>query len=246
MSNVKNANRTTSSIEIGQLMMSGLSYISFRNALLVFSLALFAHGLWTVLPKPYHPRVIQLPIDPQTAALARHDQDKARRAASLGVIRGDLWAESAFTYADLIWIDAAAAADENAELDKRAETSLERALKYSPHRGDAWLMLAALADRRHWPGYQPSSLLKMSYYTAPNELSLLPLRLTVALRSQSIEDPELQDMVRRDIRVILTRIPTLRSALVAAYKIASGPGKAFIESAVSEADPSFLQTIRAK
>jgi hypothetical protein len=46
----------------------------------------------------------------------------------------------------------------------------------------------------------------MSYYTAPNELALFPMRLNVSLYAKGvIDDAELQDMVRRDIGDILTR-----------------------------------------
>jgi hypothetical protein len=59
----------------------------------------------------------------------------------------------------------------------------------------------------------------MSYYTAPNELALFPLRLNVLLHAKEVmDDAELQDMVRRDISVILTRAPALKPALVAAYR----------------------------
>jgi hypothetical protein len=59
----------------------------------------------------------------------------------------------------------------------------------------------------------------MSYYTAPNELALFPLRLNVSLHAKEVmDDAELQDMVRRDISVILTRAPALKPALVAAYR----------------------------
>jgi hypothetical protein len=61
--------------------------------------------------------------------------------------------------------------------------------------------------------------------TVPNELGLFPLRLNVSLHAKGIiDDAELQDMVRRDISVILTCAPALKSALVAAYKSALPPG----------------------
>jgi hypothetical protein len=124
---------------------------------------------------------------------------------------------------------------------------LTRALRYSPHRGDVWLAFAALADRYKWSGYQPSLLLKMSYYTAPNELALFPLRLNVSLHANGvIDDAELQDMVRRDITVILTRAPALKPALVAAYGSALPQGKIFAERVISDIDPGYLGVVRAK
>ena len=46
------------------------------------------------------------------AAAAAEQRDAASWAAAIGAIRGDLWAESAFTYADLLWGDKEAFKDE--------------------------------------------------------------------------------------------------------------------------------------
>jgi hypothetical protein len=97
-----------------------------------------------------------------------------------------------------------------------------------------------LTEQTVWDAfpYQPSLLLKMSYYTAPNELALFPLRLNVSLYAKGvIDDAEFQHMVRRDIGDILTRAPALKPALVAAYRSALPEGKVFAER-VSEIDPS--------
>jgi hypothetical protein len=136
--------------------------------------------------------------------------------------------------------------DAGDQLNTEVLTTLTSALRYSPHRGDVWLVFAALADQYKWPGYQPSLLLKMSYYTAPNEVALFPLRLNVSLHAQGvIDDVELQDMVRRDISIILTQAPALKPALVAAYRSALPQGKVFAERAISEIDPSYLGVVRA-
>ena len=135
--------------------------------------------------------------------------------------------------------------DPDDRINGEALKSLTRALRYSPHRGDVWLMFAALADRYQWAKYQPGSLLKMSYYTAPNEFALFPLRLNVSLHAKGVVgDAELQDMVRRDISLILTRRPALKPALVAAYRSASPAGKAFAERVITEIDPSYLGILR--
>jgi hypothetical protein len=107
-------------------------------------------------------------------------------------------------------------------------------------------MFAALADKYKWSGYQPSPLLKMSHCTAPSELALLPLRLNVSLQAKGvIDDAELQDMVRRDISVILTRAPALQPALVTAYRSALPQGKIVAERVIFEIDPGYLGAVRA-
>jgi hypothetical protein len=130
-------------------------------------------------------------------------------------------------------------------LSKEALTSLENALRYSPHRGDVWLVFAAMADRYGWRRYQPGALLKMSYYTAPNELSLLPLRVKISLRPPMLQDAEIRDMLGRDIRTIMTRAPALKPALSTVYKAASAQGQAVVEQVVAETDTAYLATLRA-
>ena len=214
-----------------------------RGALALFGVILFAQAAWILLAEGYRLNHIRLPAD-KTATIARIEPDKITRAASLAVVRGDLWAESAFTYGGQRWIDQGM--DVGGQLNAEALRTLTQALRYSPHRGDVWLMFAALADQYKWSGYQPSLLLKMSYYTAPNELALVPLRLNVSLHVKgAIDDAELQDMVRREISVVLTRAPALRPALVAAYRSALPQGKVFAERVIAEIDPGYLVVVRA-
>jgi len=217
-----------------------------RVALALFGVALTTQAVWILLAERYPQNHIQLPVDQNAATIVRIERDKIKQAASVAVVRGDLWAESAFTYAGRLWSDPAIELDTDDRTNGEALKNLIRALRYSPHRGDVWLMFAALADRYQWTGYQPGSLLKMSYYTAPNEFALFPLRLNVSLHAKGvISDPELQDMVRRDISLILTRAPALKPTLVAAYRSASPAGKAFAERVITEIDPSYLGIIRA-
>ena len=217
-----------------------------RVALALFGAFLSAQAAWILLAERHRLNHIRLPVDGRTTTIAFAEQDKIKQAASLAVVRGDLWAESAFTYGSQLWIDPAIWLDADDQFNTEALKTLTRALRYSPHRGDVWLMFAALADRYKWSGYQPSLLLKMSYYTAPSELALLPLRLNVSLHAEGvIDDAELQDMVKRDISVILTRAPALKPALVAAYRSALPQGKVFAERVISEIDPGYLGVVRA-
>jgi hypothetical protein len=217
-----------------------------RIVLVLFGVFLSAQAAWILLAERDRLNYTKIPFDRKTATMAFTEQDKISYAASLAVVRGDLWAESAFTYGSQLWIDRAMELNAGDQLNTEARTTLNRALQYSPHRGDVWLMFAALADKYKWPGYQPSLLLKMSYYTAPNELALFPLRLKVSLHTKgAMDDAELQDMVRRDIGVILTRAPALKPALVAAYRSALPQGKVFAERVISEIDPGYLGVLRA-
>jgi hypothetical protein len=220
--------------------------ISLRVVLALFGIFLSAQAAWILLAERNQTGHVQLAVDGKIVTIPLAEQEKIKQAASLAVVRGDLWAESAFTYGDHLRTDQAMDLNAGDKFNTEALKPLTEALRYSPHRGDVWLMFAALVDQYKWAGYQPSSLLKMSYYTAPNELALFPLRLNVSLHTRGvIDDAELQDMIRRDISVILTRAPALKPALVTAYKSALPQGKAFAERVISEIDPGYLGVVRA-
>lgn len=239
------ADQATSGAKASSEVLAISANRGLRIGLLAFASLLAVQAIWVILAEYYHPHRIHLPVDPQASRIASHEHENARRSATLAMFRGDLWAESAFTHSDLLWKEPATAFDANEIASKESQMDIENALRYSPHRGDVWLMLAAMADRYNWLEYQPSSLLKMSYFTAPSELSLFPLRIKASLRPNAIQDPEIQDMIRRDIRVIVAKSPALKPALATAYKASSAEGKAFLDRAISEVDPVYLAAIRA-
>src|SRR5947207_13867868 len=83
--------------------MNASSHTGFRLATLVFAMVLVAQATWLVLAELSRPGIDRLPTDAQTAALAARQRAIAAWAARIGTIRGNLWAESAFTHADLLW-----------------------------------------------------------------------------------------------------------------------------------------------
>src|SRR5258708_25868447 len=110
-----------------------------RVALAFFGVFLSMQAAWILLAERHRLNDIRLPVDGKTATIAFAEQDKIKRAASLAVVRGDLWAESAFTYGGQLGIDQAMELDTGGRLNTEALQSLVRALRYSPHRGDVWL-----------------------------------------------------------------------------------------------------------
>src|SRR6195256_1026823 len=103
-----------------------------RVALTLFGVFLSAQAAWILLAERHRLNHIRLPVDGKTATIALAEQDKIKQAASLAVVRGDLWAESAFTYGSQLWLDA------GDQLNTEALKTLTRALRYAPHRGDVW------------------------------------------------------------------------------------------------------------
>ena len=199
------------------------SHISLRVSMLFLALVLGAQGVWLLLADFYRPSIRQLPADSLVAAAAARARTDAERAASIGFIRGDLWAESAFTYADLLW----GTHPNDAQLTQmlgRAQASLNRALSNAPDQSDAWLLLAGLALRYRLPHIEVIRAIKMSYYTGPSSFELMPLRLSLAVQSSGFGDVEFQQMIARDLHLLRARQQNL--AISAAYEGASPAGKA--------------------
>ena len=146
--------------------------VAFRRVTLAFAALLAAQSLWLLAAELTRPALYGLPADAGAAAVAATQRGRAALAAWFGLVRGDLWAESAYTYADLLWNDNGSSAGLTPALD-RARTNLERALGDSPHRSGAWLLLAGLASRYPSININAAQALKTSYYTGPSEQELM-------------------------------------------------------------------------
>jgi hypothetical protein len=219
------------------------SHIALQAAMFSLAFLLAGFSSWILLAELLRSDVHQLPTDRESASIAAKARARAGWAAGFGSIRGDLWAESAFTYAALLWPSSEHNADQDT-IGSQARTAIDRALAYAPYEPGVWLLAASLSSRLNWPNSSPASELKMSYYTGPNEVYLVPLRLLTAAHSDALTDSDIQQLVQRDVRMILTRWPDLKPALIAAYKDARPEAKRFIESAVAQTDPKFLGTMR--
>jgi hypothetical protein len=135
------------------------------------------------------------------------------------------------------------AADQPARNDE-ARARIKSALSIAPYDAELWLVLALLQAQRDPRDPALTEALKMAYFTAPNDARLMPLRLDTATLSNALADADVKELARGDVRLMITRQPGLRNAVVAAYRRASGLGKSFLEEAVQSIDPAFLQTLR--
>jgi hypothetical protein len=211
---------------------------AFRLATLLFAILLGVQCVWLLLAELSRPGISQLPSDRASAAAARNKRIKATLAARIGAIRGDLWAESAFTYAELMW-DGVGGGNNLAQ----ARSSLEHALTNAPDQPSAWLLLAGLAVRDQLPGIDAKEAVRMSYYTGPSELELMPLRIQVALHSDAFSDVELRDSISREVRLLFAH--QQKSPIVAAYNTAPSAGRQLIEQTIREIDPSAAESLKA-
>lgn len=214
----------------------------FRKILLALAVTLGIAGAWTLMSELARPPRIGFPVN-QNYLAAADGRTKAALAARLGVVRGDLWAEMFFSFADSIisrsGVDFGAITTLN-----EAVPAAQRALAYAPYRSEVWLLLADMAEKYELPNPKSAAALTMSYYTAPHNLALTPFRLSVATRGDALRDADLKQFVERDLRMIFAGKPGLRPAVIAAYATASAEGKRLVESVVRDADPSFLASLQ--
>ena len=219
--------------------IDGRPHFVLRTAALLIAALLGMQCVWLLAAELVRPGVDRLPTDPASAAAAAEHRDAAFWAASIGGVRGDLWAESAFTNADLLWGNKGARGNKNITGTlASARASLDHALNDSPHLSSAWLLFAGLAAGFPSLGLDATTLLKMSYYTGPSEQRLVPLRLRIAVHSDQFSDVEVRQFVGRDIHFLLAG--KQKSAIAEAYNTASSAGKSFIEQTVKDIDPSAL------
>jgi len=215
-----------------------------RNILMVFAIILGIAGGWTLICELARAPRIGFPFD-QNYQAAADQRWKAALAARVGMVRGDLWAELVFSFANSILIRSGP--DFGAiETLNEALPAAQRALVYAPFRSEVWLLLAEMAKDYELQTPNAATALTMSYYTAPYNQALTPLRLSVATRGNAVRDAELRQLVEQDLQTILARKPNLHPAVVAAYATASAEGKHLIESVVQETDPSFLMQLQKK
>ncbi len=215
----------------------------FCRAILIFAGILGLQAISILAAETFRPPLRTVAADPAAAAAAATYRKTATSAALLGLVRGDLWAEYVLTYAELLWSESTEVNTTNA-IDL-AHDAAERALRLAPHDARVWLILAGLYSRFDWLYGKSADSLRMSYYTGANEIGLLPLRVLLAARSDAFADSELQTFVQRDMRIIVTRKPELKSAIRAAYRDALPAGRQFIERMLSELDPGLLASLRS-
>jgi hypothetical protein len=217
----------------------------FRGVVLVFAFILACQAIWLITAEFFRSPLAEFPGKARVAEAAAANQNAAALAASLGFIRGDLWAEYALTYSDIFLGDERTSV-QSAKVIGRAREVADRALGLAPYDATLWLLLAAIDARSDWFSRKASNELRMSYYTGANEIELIPSRLPLAINSSEIEDQDFQQLVRHDMRIILTHKPELIPTILAAYRDGSPAGQQFLEVTLNEIDPTLLASLRSK
>jgi len=127
--------------------------------------------------------------------------------------------------------------------NQAAQAAAKNALAIGPHDARTWLTLALLRAHGNLGDTLIIEPLKMSYFTGPNQVGLLPARVNLVSSISSINDPDLQELAASDVRAILTRFPNLRPLLVTAYAQGSAAGRKLLDESVKTVDPAFITTL---
>jgi hypothetical protein len=185
-----------------------------------------------------------LPADPSRIA-APSLSPSARWATIVSPFRTDLEANYALAVAlAALRPDRKALSAAEVEKNVDAQEAVKRVLKAAPSNSDLWLALALLETQRKSGNGQAIESLKMSYFTAPNDAQLMPLRLYTAALSEALSDADLKELARGDVRLMLLRQADLKGAVRAAYQAGSSVGRKFLEEAVQSVDPGFASSLR--
>src|ERR1700722_9962242 len=185
-------------------------------------------------PSPLPSRTNTAPTSDQIAS--------AGRASAIAPFRSDLRADYAMALAGQTLKSEYTGQSRG---DDAAQNAVKSALKIGPHDSRMWLVLALLQARSNLGDSLISESLKMSYLTGPNRAELIPARLDTVTLYQSLNDTDLKELARSDVRIILTKLPDQRQALVNDYVRGSSLGKAFLEETARMVDPKFADALRS-
>jgi len=214
----------------------------FRLATIAAAVVLSWFSLVTILAGALTPPPPDLAPSPTRPAGPMSDDQPADWLAAAAPLRGDLLADVALARAIPVIDLGTAASPEVLARRESALTLAQQSLGFAPHDSRAWLLIAMLQAGG------PSSAaateaLKMSFLTAPSDPALIPARLAVLATSATTEDGELASLARGDMRLILTRRPDLKGAVVRAYDRGSPKGKVLIRDIARALDPGFAATL---
>jgi hypothetical protein len=182
-------------------------------------------------------------VEPAQAGVSAQDARAAAMTARIGLIRGDLWRSEALLLASGISEDVISDARSPQEL-RGAQAAAVRCVQLAPHDAPCWLLLALLDAKLRLDPRSSVEALKMSYYTGPGDLALLPWRLRLALYPTVIRDPDIRSLAEGEIQSVM-REPTLRPVILSAYRQGSAEGKRFLEHTVGVLDADLLSKMKA-
>jgi len=174
--------------------------------------------------------------DSSAAIPSAGEIDLARRAARIAPGRSELQADAALALAAEALHGAGGY---RSDLNQEAQGAARQALAAGPLDSRLWLVLARLQAQQALRDPRIAETLKLSYFTGPNLGNLMPARLASVVAGDGLNDPDLRELARGDVRLILTRHPALKPGLITAYRSAAPQGQQFLEESIKSIDPKF-------
>lgn len=214
----------------------------FRLATIAAAVVLSWFSLVTILAEALTPAPPELAPNTAQSAGPMSDNKPADWLAAAAPLRGDLLADVALARAVPVLDLGTPASPEMLARRQSALALAQQSLAFAPHDSRAWLLIAML-QAGGTSSAAATEALKMSFLTAPSDPGLIPGRLAVLATSTTTKDGELASLARADIRLILTRRPDLKGAIVRAYDRGSPKGKALIRDIAGALDPGFAATL---
>jgi hypothetical protein len=163
-------------------------------------------------------------------------------ATTVAPFRSDLAADYAFAVAGQALKSTTGQQSEKDGL----QNAVRSALRMGPHDSRMWLLLALARTSSNPADPLIAESFKMSYLTGPNDAAIIPIRLGAVTANNILNDADLADLARSDVRAMLTQGQEQRQTLISEYAGASETGKKFIEQSVSALDPAFSDKLRRK
>jgi hypothetical protein len=216
----------------------------FRVAAIVVAVLTAVYASASFFSEIFSARQPALPADP-SKVVVQTIGPAAQWAAAISPFRADLEVNYASTVALMaLRPDNAVLSTADAQRNANSQDDVIRVLKAAPHNSELWLLFALLQTQRKSGSRQIIEALKMSYFTAPNDVQLTPLRLYTAALSNALSDPDLKELARGDVRLMLIRQPDLKPFVLSAYRRGSSLGRTFLEDTVQSIDPEFIPVLR--
>jgi hypothetical protein len=213
--------------------MNSRSAFPLRLCASLFAGILAVQAVWISAAEIMRPRLASLPATAADAKAASAQSGTAVMAALVGWPRGGPWVDAAISENAALLADIVSGR-KVAETAPDSLRSAERAAALAPADARAWVILAALSEQT--PSAVPQALaqLKMSYYTAPYNEALFPLRLQIVARSPVNADEELRSYLKYEIETVIARKPSSKLAIAAALKTASPAGENVLQSLLDD------------
>ena len=216
-----------------------------RRYALAFAVILGLQAIWILAAESFRQPLPYFPTgQAELNAVAAHS-DTALTAARIGWIRGDLWADYAATSDVGIINDTNNLHANSKGTHAQMRQITEHAASFAPYDSRIWLLLAASNAQSGWKDDKTAAQLKMSFYTSPNDIRLIPLRLRIATQSDAVVDDEMQYLIEHEIRTIVLNKPNLKLTIAFAHRAASPGGRQLIEKTLDGIDPKYSAELRA-